>query len=258
MSEINTWSTTAASNNSAAPNGWPEGMNYSDVNNSARENMAAAARLYADMNGTLNTAGSADTYTLTPNRTISAYADGLSFRVTANVTNTGASTLNVSGLGAKAIKKSDGSALEAGDFVAGRMYLLTYDGTDFISDIIPAVAQESITVACSDETTSLTTGTAKVTFRMPFAMTLTGVRANVNTAPTGSTIIVDINESGTTILSTKLTIDAGEKTSTTAATAAVISDSALADDAEITIDIDQVGSTIAGKGLKVTLNGTRA
>lgn len=116
---------------------------------------------------------------------------------------------------------------------------------------------EDFTVAVSDETTDLTAGTAKLTFRMPKALTLTAVRASVNTAPTGSTIIVDINETGTTILSTKLSIDASEKTSTTAATAAVISDASLADDAEITIDIDQVGSTIAGKGLKVTFYGYR-
>lgn len=115
-----------------------------------------------------------------------------------------------------------------------------------------------IIIACSDEASNLSTGTAKVTFRMPFAFTVTAVRASVTTAPTGSTLIVDINESGATILSTKLSIDAGEKTSTTAATAAVISDAAIADDAEITIDIDQVGSTIAGKGLKVTLLGRRA
>jgi len=117
---------------------------------------------------------------------------------------------------------------------------------------------EVIGVACSDETTDLATGTGVVTFRMPFAMTLTAVRASVTTAPTGSTVIVDINEAGTSVLSTKLSIDASEKTSTTAATAAVISDSALADDAEITIDIDQVGSTVAGAGLKVWLIGTRA
>jgi hypothetical protein len=116
---------------------------------------------------------------------------------------------------------------------------------------------ESIIIACSDETTALTTGTAKVTFRMPYAFTLSAVRASVTTAPTGSVLTVDINESGTTILSTKLTIDASEKTSTTAATAAVISDSSLADDAEMTIDIDGVGSTIAGAGLKVYLIGTR-
>jgi hypothetical protein len=112
-------------------------------------------------------------------------------------------------------------------------------------------------MAISDESTDLTTGTAKLTFRMPHAMTLTEVRANVNTAPVGSTLIVDINEGGSTILSTKLSIDASEKTSTSAAAAAVISDTALADDAEITIDIDQIGSSTAGKGLKVWLIGYR-
>ena len=115
-----------------------------------------------------------------------------------------------------------------------------------------------LVIACSDETSNLTVGTDKVIFRSPYAFTLTGVRASVNTAPTGSTLIVDINEAGTTVLSTKLSIDASEKTSATAATPAAISDSAIANNAEITIDIDQIGSTIAGKGLKVVLTGTRA
>lgn len=116
----------------------------------------------------------------------------------------------------------------------------------------------AIPIAVSDETTALTTGAAKVTFRMPFAFTLTAVRASVTTAPTGSVLTVDINEGGASILSTKLTIDATERTSTTAAVPPVISGSALADDAEITIDIDTVGSTIAGAGLKVYLIGTVA
>lgn len=116
---------------------------------------------------------------------------------------------------------------------------------------------ESIIIACSDETTALTAGTAKLTFRMPYAFTLTAVRASLTTAQTSGTLVtVDINEGGTTILSTKLTIDNGEKTSTTAATAAVISDSSLADDAEITFDIDAIGDGTA-KGLKVTLIGHR-
>ena len=120
------------------------------------------------------------------------------------------------------------------------------------------VTEEVFIVALSDETTDLTTGTAKASFNMPFAMTLTGVKANCTTAPVGSTIIVDINEAGSTILSTKLSIDASELTSSTAASAAVISDTALANDALITFDIDQVGSSTAGKGLKVTLYGYRA
>ena len=80
---------------------------------------------------------------------------------------------------------------------------------------------------------------------------LDSVRASVTTAPTGASLVVDINVSGATILSTKLSIDAGEKTSTTATSSAVISDSTIADDEEITIDIDQVGATVAGAGLKV-------
>ncbi len=119
------------------------------------------------------------------------------------------------------------------------------------------VVPESLVIAASDETTALTTGTAKTTFRMPYGFTLTGVRASLSTAQASGTIFtVDVNESGTSILSTKLTIDNTEKTSTTAAAAAVISDTALANDAEITIDIDQVGDGTA-KGLKVYLIGTQ-
>ena len=93
---------------------------------------------------------------------------------------------------------------------------------------------------------------------MPRAVTLTAVRASLTTAQaSGNIFTVDINESGTSILSTKLTIDNTEKTSTTAATPPVISDTALADDAEMTIDIDQIGNGTA-TGLKVTLIGTRA
>ena len=117
-------------------------------------------------------------------------------------------------------------------------------------------------IAASDEINDLSTGTNKVYFRMPFAGTLLAVKATVNTAPTDANIEVDINEdtgSGpVTLLSTKLSIDASETTSTTAAVPAVISNSVLVDDAEMTIDIDQVGSTIKGKGLKVYLKTRRS
>lgn len=116
---------------------------------------------------------------------------------------------------------------------------------------------EAIILAASDETTALAVGAAKITFRMPYAFALSGVRASLTTAQeSGGLFTVDLNEGGVSVLSTKLTIDNGEKSSTTAATPPVISDSALADDAEITVDIDQVGDGTA-KGLKVTLLGVR-
>lgn len=141
-----------------------------------------------------------------------------------------------------------------------------YDKTDKLphykdanGNILDVVNKPDVIVAaCSDETTALTTGTGKVTFRMPYAMTLTAVRASLTTAQTSGTIFtVDINENGVSLLSTKLTIDNTEKTSTTAATPAVISDSALINDAEISVDIDQIGDGTA-KGLKITLIGYRS
>ena len=120
-----------------------------------------------------------------------------------------------------------------------------------------AALPAELVVACSDESTAIDTTGTKLTFRMPYAMTVTAVRASLSSACSTGTFTVDINEAGASILSTKLTIDATEKTSETAATAAVISDSALADDAEITIDVDNTGDDTA-TGLKVAIIGTRA
>tara|TARA_R110000824_G_scaffold4886_1_gene22988 strand:+ start:19 stop:444 length:426 start_codon:yes stop_codon:yes gene_type:complete len=123
-------------------------------------------------------------------------------------------------------------------------------------------AVESFIIAASDEGTALTTGTAKVSFRIPYAFTLkagaSGITASCNQAPTGAILTVDVNEAGSTILSTKLTIDISETTSTTAATPVVISDVNLAANALISVDIDQIGSTNAGTGLKITLIGQKA
>lgn len=114
-----------------------------------------------------------------------------------------------------------------------------------------------IPIACSDEVTSLTTGLAKVTFRMPFAFTLSSVRASLTTAQsTGSIFTVNVRHNGTTVFSTKPTIDNTEKTTVTAVTASVLSTTSLADDAEIIVDIDQLGDGTA-KGLKVYLIGTK-
>ena len=117
--------------------------------------------------------------------------------------------------------------------------------------------EETIAIACSDETTDLTASTsvAKATFTMPFDMELTEVMASVVTAPVGATLIVDIHDGATTIMSTnKLDI------LTTAVVddgTATLSDTTLAKDAIISIYVDQIGSTTAGAGLKVYMKGVR-
>ena len=88
--------------------------------------------------------------------------------------------------------------------------------------------------------------------RIPQAMTLLAVGVYVDTAGVTGTATIDVNEAGTSILSTKITIDTGEKSSETAAAAPVISDSAIAADAILTFDIDVIQTT-AAKGLVVWL-----
>ena len=87
------------------------------------------------------------------------------------------------------------------------------------------------------------------------AFTVTDAYAYVSTSGTTSAITVDINEAGSTILSTKLTIDFGENDSTTAATPAVISDTALAANAVISVDTDAADSGNTGAGLRVKVCG---
>lgn len=121
-----------------------------------------------------------------------------------------------------------------------------------------ALQNESFVIACSDETTALTTGTTKRSFFVPYDMHLVEVQAALTTPQaSGAIFTVDINEAGASVLSTKLTIDNTEATSITATTPAVISDPLLAKGAKVTVDIDQVGNGTA-KGLSVTLIGYQA
>ena len=129
MSDVNTWSTTAGSNNSAAPDGWPENMNYSDVNNCAREMMSAIAEWYADLNATITSTGSSDAYVVAANRDLSTYADGMCVRFKANHTNSGAATLNLDGGGVTAIVREDNTALAANEILQDHFYEVKYDGT---------------------------------------------------------------------------------------------------------------------------------
>lgn len=89
---------------------------------------------------------------------------------------------------------------------------------------------------------------------MPFGMTVSSVSLRVKTAPTGQALIVDINENGSTLFSTRPQIDAA---STTGGGSASFSDTTLAPGSVITVDIDQIGSGTAGADITIMLNGTR-
>ena len=113
-------------------------------------------------------------------------------------------------------------------------------GGGAVAEIFP----EMVSIAMGDETTVLaaaSTTVPLVTFNMPYGFTLEDVIVSSVVAPTGAALVtVDVHENGTTVLSTKVTIDASEKTSATAATQPVISDSALAVNSLIEIFVDQI------------------
>lgn len=112
-------------------------------------------------------------------------------------------------------------------------------------------ANANFIVAVSDEITFLSTGTDKVTFPWPYTgKTITRVRASVTSAPTDTasgTLNVDINDDGTSILSSVLSIAAGA-TSDTETSFAIASP---AKDSVMTVDIDTITDTLTGKGLKI-------
>ncbi len=129
---IQDWSTTAASNNSTSPDGFPENMAPSGLNDSARELMAQVRRWAEQaVSGTWNhEAGSADAYRINPEIQPTSYVSGASFRFKAGNANTGLSTLQVGTLSAVTIKKVS-TDLSADDILADGIYEVVYDGTNF-------------------------------------------------------------------------------------------------------------------------------
>ena len=133
MTDVTTWSTTAANNNGAPPDGWPEGMAVNALNDTGREVMRAVVK-EAQINAVKVLASVAGTDTITGSMTpdLTAYSSGMIVVLKPANDNTGAATLNIDTLGAKSIKKGDGTALEAGDLQASTSHLLLYDGTNFV------------------------------------------------------------------------------------------------------------------------------
>lgn len=132
MASVYDWSRTAIDNDDADSGiDWAEGMAASAVNNSGRQMMARVAEFLDDLGATQTTGGSANAHTLTARSGFAAYTTGIVIAFKAGFTNTGATTFNVNGIGAKAIRKviptTGETALSAGDITAAGVYLVTYD-----------------------------------------------------------------------------------------------------------------------------------
>jgi hypothetical protein len=125
---VTSYSRTPASNNSAAPNGAPEGWAPSAVNDTVRQIMTDIANEGSkNQTKVLGSVAGTNTVTGVLSPTLDAYTAGMIVIFTPAVTNTGATTLNIDSLGALDIQKFNGLALSAGDLVAGTPALLVLD-----------------------------------------------------------------------------------------------------------------------------------
>lgn len=107
------------------------GNKHTNVGNATARTEYAAFGQLQDGAGTYLTSVSG-TNTITAAVTgLAAYAAGQVFRFIAAGANTGAVTLNINALGAKAITKQGTTALVSGDIVSGSTVVVVYDGTQF-------------------------------------------------------------------------------------------------------------------------------
>lgn len=116
MTNVSEWSVTAGLNNSSPPDGWPENMARSAVNDCAREMMAALARWYKTSHGSLTTAGTGNAYTLTTGASYASNADLPILSFVIDRANTSAITLAVDGNTALPVYRS---SVNHGNFFAG-------------------------------------------------------------------------------------------------------------------------------------------
>jgi len=139
ISDDTNWFEADASNNKASPNGWPEGMMPSGVNDSARANMGALKRFWDRINPVLVATSS----TLLPSGTLwqidtsntaypAAYTEGEMLAFKAPGAATGGDQIQVNTLGQKPVYRMTASgavATVAGDWAAGSRPQLVYDAT---------------------------------------------------------------------------------------------------------------------------------
>lgn len=199
MSAVTTWSRTAADNDSAAPNGFPEGQTAGSLNDSSRELMKAvvdeatngACKVLASVAGT-------DTITASATPDIAAYSAGMQLVFTPAATNTGAATLNIDSLGALDILRYGGEAIHAGDLVSGiPAYVILDSGADdFIllnpqnvgaRNLPPNPQSGNYTLVASDSGKLIVASGAASTITIP---------ANASVAYARGTAVTIINSSG--------------------------------------------------------------
>jgi uncharacterized protein YjbI with pentapeptide repeats len=182
-----------------------------------------------------------DTVLGTMSPTLTAYAAGQLFYFIASGANTGAVTLNIDGLGAKAITRDGSTALAAGDINSGEIVVVIYDGTRF--QMINAANSFGNTTINGTLTVTGNTG-LQANVSVTSALSVGGTFAVTGAATLGSTLAV----TGKSDLPTVSTASAN-------AAVAVITDLSAAG---ASITSANVGTAVVTTGTVTNLTATSA
>lgn len=158
------------------------------ITNLAAATLAADAVRFSQLQNfstnTLITVAGTDTITGTVTPSLTAYTAGQIFSFVAAATNTTAVTLNIDGVGVKAVTRAGTTALAAGDILTGQVVLVEYDGTQF--QLLNPNAFTNLRVSGTLGVTGATTMSAALTYggvTLTNAVTGTG-KMVLDTSPT--------------------------------------------------------------------------
>ncbi len=196
-------------------------------------------------------AGSTDTYAITLAPAPAAYVTGMVIRFKANTVNTGGATLNVNGLGAKAIVKSFNIALSDGDIKAGQFVEVQYDGTNFqmLSPVGSVSAFNSGTLSkdISSNTSSVIAHGLGVAPKMvqlsgSFGNSVTGSKASLFWTSAGGNAGTSLAVKINSVLTTEGTLDFKLRSNWTPSSEDFLTGTITVDATNITISWSKVGT----------------
>ncbi len=112
-------------------------------------------------------------------------------------------------------------------------------------------AGAAISMAVFNQAGTLFTQTGVGRYLMPSAGSLISVVMTANTTPTGSSIVCDVNKNGTTIFTTQANRPSIAVSANATASAAVPDVTTFVTGDYLSVDVDQIGSVVAGADLVV-------
>ena len=144
-------------------------------------------------------AGASDTYVITLSPVPAAYTTGMIVTFKANTANTGASTLNVNSLGAKAIKRTGTTDTKTGDILANQLVTVVYDGTNLVLvGLVPSVINKRVVTVTQAAAPTFNTDDGEIFTITGLAQAITSMTTNMTGTFNGDQFIeFQITDNGT-------------------------------------------------------------